>query len=135
MLGHVAGSQISIRRPRSSSAETYDADQLAINYRRDHLMACPKIAITNRPGKTLYYGIEAGWFISLIQTDTLRPEQIAADSNRDSKVLASLGINDQGAVASTRQKLTGVLPSEGFILVLKVGCYMKAKPKTAAKVS
>ncbi len=84
LLGHVAGSQISIRRPRSSSAETYDADQLAINYRRDHLMACPKIAITNRPGKTLYYGIEAGWFISLIQTDTLRPEQIAADSNRDS---------------------------------------------------
>ena len=136
LLGHEAGSQFSTPGSRYSSAETYNADQLAINYRRAHFMACPKIAITNRPGKTLYCGIEAGWFISLIQTDTLRPEQIVLDTNRDGKVLASLGINEGGAVASFNQGKINRSPSIGGLYIgMRVGCYMKAKPKTAAKVS
>jgi hypothetical protein len=99
-------------------------------------MACPKIAITNRPGKTVFCGIEAGWFIPLFQTDTLQPLQISADSNQDSKVLAGVGINDQDAIASFKQTKINRSPSIGGLYIgMKIGCYMKAKRKTAAKLS
>jgi hypothetical protein len=131
LLGHEVGAKFSTPGSRNSPPETYNSDQLAIDYRRAHLMACPKIVITNRPGKTLYCGIEAGWFISLIQTDTLRPEQMANDTNRDSNVVANVGINANGAVASFNQEKINKSPSIGGLYVaMKVGCYIKAKRKT-----
>ena len=134
LLGQQASNQYTIARTRYSAGGTYNADHIAVFYQRTHLMLCPKISFTNKPPGHLYWAMETGWFIPLIQTDTLKPYQMSSDSSASGNVVASVGINDQGA--STTLNNTTLIRSPslgGLYLGIKIGCFVVNKPKAKHK--
>jgi hypothetical protein len=126
LLGHQAGNQFTIDRTKNDPGGTYNSGLLNIYFVRRRLLLMPKISLSNQPWGKLFWSIDAGWAIPVLQSDKLVLQQVGFDDSSKEKILAVVGFHANGATTSLNNVAIQKIPSPGgLFLAINVGIYIK----------
>ena len=134
LLGYTAGNQFTTPSGRNMSGGTYNANTLDVEFKRTNFMLAPKINVSNKINKGIYWSIDVGWLLQMSNHNRFYLNQEANDDNKHQQVLATVkpGTNGLNATFNGMPFIKG--PNIGGAYVgVNVGLYIwKKTPKKVA---